>query len=450
MTNRTAFSRRTFLRGTAAAAVAAPCFVRHLISAPPSSRLRHASFGAGGMALADLSNLMNHPQVELVCAADVDQQPLGRLKEHFPNSTPNVYQDWRELLDKEGHRLDSANIGTPDHMHGPIALAAMELGIHVYVQKPLAHNLLETRRMTELARERKLVTQMGIQIHSERVYRIAVEIARGGAIGKIKEVHLWSDRNWGDPDPIPERSDPIPEHLAWDLWLGVAEPRPYLTGYYHPGNWRKRVDFGTGSLGDMGCHIFDPVYEGLELGAPLRVRSEGPAARHGNWALNEVIKYEFPGTQYTAGTTIEFTWYDGAARPPQAVLELLGPQGFPGNGSLWIGTQGTMLLPHVGAPVLLPQQQYRDFEYPQPQVTNHWHQFVDAILGTGAVTAPLDYSGPLTEAVLLGALATHFPNQTLEWDSEKMTISNLPAAEPYIRRAYRTGWEVKGLSKSGA
>lgn len=446
MNKRSAFSRRALLRGAAAATITAPYFVRNLISAPPSGRLRHASFGAGGMAFADLTNLIPHPQLDLICVADVDLRAVSSLQQKYPDAQITGYQDWRELLDKEGGNLDSANIGTPDHMHGPIALAAMQLGIHLYIQKPLAHNLLEVRKMTEVAHEKKLVTQMGIQIHSSPYYRMAVELAQGGAIGKIKEVHLWSDRKWGDPEPIPDRSDPIPEGFNWDLWLGVAAERPYLEGYYHPGNWRKRVDFGTGSLGDMGCHIFDPVYEGLGLGSPLSVRSDGPPAQYGNWPLNEIIRYEFPGTQYTAGDTVSFTWYDGDARPPQEALALLGTQDFPGNGSLWLGTEGTMLLPHVGAPILLPQEKFQGYEYPKPKVNDHWRQFVDAILGTGTATASLDYSGPLTETVLLGALATHFPNETLEWDSAAMRIKNQPAANPYTRREYREGWEVPGLS----
>jgi predicted dehydrogenase len=446
MPRRTHSSRRSFLKQTAAAAFTAPFFVRHLQSAPPSERVRHASFGANGMAGADMLTFTNHPKLELVCVAEVDTARLNLLKERMPDNKVRVYQDWRELLDKEAKNLDSANVGTPDHMHAPIAMGAMQRGLHVYVQKPLAHDLYEARRLTEFAREKKLVTQMGIQIHSSPYYRIGVEVVQSGAIGKVKEVHLWSDRTWGDASPLPEKTDPVPPGLNWDFWLGVCAPRPYLAGYYHPGNWRKRVDFGTGSLGDMGCHIFDPVYEALGLGSPLTVRSEGPAANQWNWGLHENIQFEFPGTKYTEGPTVKFTWYDGDARPPQEILALLGDHPRPGNGSIFLGTKGVMLLPHVDRPVLLPKAQYADYQLPRNNGTSHNNQFLDAVLGTATTSAPFDYSGPLTEAVLLGTVSTFFPKTTLEWDSAGLKFKNVPEANRYIRRTYRQGWEAPGLS----
>jgi predicted dehydrogenase len=438
-------SRRSFTKLAGAASLTVPMYARNLLSAPPSNRVRHASFGADGMAAADVLTLVNHPNVELVACAEVDTARGKRVKERFAGSKLKIYQDWREMLDREGKNLHSANIGTPDHMHAPMAVSAMQLGLHVYVQKPLAHDLYETRRLAELAREKKLITQMGIQIHSTAYYRIGVEVIQSGAIGKIKEAHLWSDRNWGDADPVPARTDPIPAGLNWDAWLGVCRSRPFLAGYYHPGNWRKRVDFGTGSLGDMGCHIFDPVFEALGLGAPLSVRNEGPRASKDNWALNEEIHYVFPGTKYTEGKTVNFTWYDGKARPPKHILALLGDVKFPSNGSICVGTKGAMLLPHVGLPVLLPKPQFKDYKLPRNNGSSHQNQFIDAILGKGRTSAPFDYAGPLTEAVLLGALSTLFSQTTLEWDSKNLKVKSLPEADRYIRRAYRKGWEVKGL-----
>jgi predicted dehydrogenase len=168
-------------------------------------------------------------------------------------------------------------------MHAPIALSAMQLGLHAYVQKPLTHDIYEARRLAEMARKKKLVTQMGIQVHSSAQYRSAVQLIQSGAIGKVREVHSWSEKKWGDPAPLPDRSDPVPETLNWDHWLGTAAPRPYLRGYYHPSNWRKRIDFGTATFGDMGCHIYDPVFGSLELTAPVSVRSEVPAPTEHNW-----------------------------------------------------------------------------------------------------------------------------------------------------------------------
>lgn len=438
--------RRRFLKQAAAAGFAVPLIARNLMSAPPSGRVRHASFGANGMAGADMMTFSSHPNLDLVCVAEVDTARLNLVKEQLAGKNVKVYQDWREMLDKEGKNLDTANIGTPDHMHAPMAMSAMQLGLHVYVQKPMAHDIYEARRLTEFAREKKLITQMGIQIHSTAYYRLGVEVIRSGAIGKVKEVHLWTDRKWGDSEPVPTRSDPVPDSLNWDAWLGVCAPRPYLAGYYHPGNWRKRVDFGTGSLGDMGCHIFDPVFEALALGSPLSVRSEGPAASLANWALDEIIHYEFPATQYTEGPTVKLTWYDGDARPPQEVLALLEDQPRPGNGSIFIGTKGVMVLPHIAVPFLLPKAQFADYQMPKVTGASHNDQFIDAVLGKTATSTPFDYSGLLTETVLLGTVSTLYRNTTLEWDGTGLQFNNHPEANSRVRRTYRQGWEVAGLS----
>jgi predicted dehydrogenase len=296
-----------------------------------------------------------------------------------------------------------------------------------------------------MARRKKLVSQMGIQRHSTIEYLTAVPLVQSGAIGKVKEVHCWSEKKWGDPDPMPDRSDPVPSTLQWDLWLGVAQPRPYITGYYHPVNWRKRIDFGTATFGDMGCHIYDPVFSALQLGAPLTVRSEGPAPTEHNWAINSVIHYVFPGTRYTKGKTLSVTWYDGDERPPREIQALIGKQQMPGQGSIMIGTKGVMLLPHVDMPILLPEEQYKGFDmHPVPTV-DHYHQFVDAVLGKGQASASFDYSGPLTEAVLLGPIATRFPKTTLEWQASKLKFKNSPEATAHVRRQYRPGWRVNGL-----
>jgi len=439
--------RRSFLKQASAGVTAVPMFARHLLSAPPSRTIRHATCGGAGMASTDWQNLTNQPELQLVCAAEVDLARLDKLKKRFPDGKVKVYQDWREMLDKEAKHLDSVNVGTPDHMHAPMAMSAMQLGLHAYVQKPLAHDLYEVRRLTEFAQEKKLVTQMGIQCHSAPYYRIAVKVIQGGAIGKVKAVHLWSFKKWGDAEPRPERSDPVPPTLNWDFWLGVAAARPFLGGgYYHPGNWRKRLDFGTGTFGDMGCHIYDPVYEALALGSPLSVRSAGPPPSRWNWATDAVIQYVFPGTPYTEGPTIPLTWYDGDRRPSPDVQALLGDKKLPDQGSIFIGTQGVMLLEHIGRPALFPVAQFKDFQLPHDSGSNHWKQFTDAVLGEGKTSAPLSYSGPLTEAVLLGGVATHLPNTTLQWDAAGLQFKNVAQANQLVRRTYRKGWEVKGLS----
>lgn len=430
-------SRRAFL--------AAPAFIPSLISAPRYSTLRLASFGAGNMAFATLDGIATHPKVTLVCVADVDSAMCNSVKKKYPGA--RLHQDWRRMLDSEHKNLDIACVGTPDHMHAPIAMSAMHHGLHVYQQKPLAHDIFEVRHLTETARKKQLVTQMGIQIHSARQYRVAVAVLQGGAIGKIKDVHSFSEKKWGDTDPMPTSADTPPSTLNWDFWLGTAATRPYIDNqYYHPGNWRKRIDFGTATFGDMGCHIYDPVFAGLQLTSPLSVRSEGTAPTEHNWALNSIIHYVFPGTAFTDGKTVTVTWYDGDARPPAEIQALLGAAKLPGQGSIFIGTKGVMLLPHIGMPVLLPEAQFRDFAMPEMESQNHYHQFADAVLGNGKTSAGFDYAGPLTEAVLLGPLATRFPQTTLDWNGARLRFKNSPEADRYVRRQYRAGWHVKGLS----
>jgi predicted dehydrogenase len=443
MKNSLHLSRRSFLRSLGLTAAAAPFVTRGWMVAAPNSRLVHASFGANGMAWADIQSITRHAAVTLAAVADVDLTRTGEVKKAFPNA--KIYQDWRELLDQE-KSIDSVNVSTPDHMHGPIAMSALQLGKNVYCQKPLTHDLHETRQLTRLAREKKLVTQMGIQIHSGTEYRTAVKLIQDLMIGKVKEVHTWSGKKWGDSDPMPKRTDPVPEGLNWDLWIGVCAMRPFIgNGWYHPSEWRKRLDFGTGTFGDMGCHIYDPVFKALALTGPLSVRSEGPAPNDHSWAIDAVIRYVFPGTPYTEGKTVNVTWYDGDQRPPKDVLAVLGETEVPDQGSIFLGTKGTMLLPHIGRPVLLPEKNFEGYEKIRVPGDDHWQQWVEACLGKGKPAANFDYSGPLTESVLLGSVASRFRNTTLQWDTAKLQFTNPPEANRFVRRSYRKGWEVKGL-----
>jgi predicted dehydrogenase len=382
--------------------------------------------------------------LRLVAVAEVDLNRATGLQKRFPAA--KVYQDWRKMLDKEGKHIDSVNVSTPDHMHAPMAMSAMRLGKPVYCQKPLTHDLYEARKLTEFAREKKLVTQMGIQIHALSCYRMVAPLVQGGVIGKVKEVHSWCGRGWGDPAPLPDRTDPVPQGFNWDLWLGVCAKRPFLDkGYYHPVEWRKRLDFGTGSLGDMGCHIFDPMFSSIGLTAPLSVRSEGPAPNAWNWALNSRIHYVFPGTPWTADKTLNLTWYDGSEKPPPDVHALLEGDNFPDTGSIIVGTDGTMVVPHYSRPLLYPDKKFNTFKFPDVAAGNHWSEFVQACCGNGKTSANFDYSGPLAEAVLLGTVATRFPQTTLAWNTAELKFSEA-AANRFVRRDYRHGWHVKGLS----
>jgi predicted dehydrogenase len=437
-------SRRSFLKTLGAATLASPFITQGLMARPPHNVLCHASFGSSGMAWEDLMQITRTGQVDLVAVADVDLNHTLRLRKAFPRT--RVYQDWRKLLDKEAKRLDSVNVSTPDHMHAPIAMSAMQLGKAVYGQKPLTHDLYETRRLTEYARQRRLVTQMGIQIHSTGAYKLGIVLVQAGAIGKIKEVHSWVARGWGDPNPRPDVSDPVPPGFAWDSWVGVCAKRPFIGHeYYHPSNWRKRLDFGTGTLGDMACHILDPVVGALELGAPLSVRSEGPPPNEWNWALDTHIHYTFPGTRFTADKTVGVSWYNGSEKPAADVRALLEGDEMPESGSIFVGTEGALVLPHVNRPLLYPDKKYKDLKFPDIRSDNHWGQFVEACLTGTPTSAGFDYSGPLTETVLTGTVATRFPQTTLKWDAPALKF-DLDAANKFVRRTYRKGWQVKGLS----
>ena len=411
---------------------------------PPSGRVRHASFGGSGMAGTDLGQIKTHPNVDLVAVAEIDpnrrRQAQARLRD------AKIYSDWREMLEKEGKELNSVNVSTPDHMHATMAMSAMQLGIHVYGQKPLAHDVFEVRRLTEYAKENKLVTQMGIQIHSAKEYRTAVKLVHDGVIGKIIEAHSFSGKRWGDENPKPNKKDPVPVGLDWDAWIGPAPYTDYISKYYHPGQWRKRLDYGTGTFGDMGCHIYDPTFKALGLTYPISLRSEGPKPNKDNWGFDAVIHYTFPGNQYSKNKTLPVTWYDGTAQPPARIINLLEGQKRPSQGSIVVGTKGVMLIPHVGMPKLFPENKFKDHKMEIVEKMHHWHSFIDAVREVGPrPSANFDYSGPLTETVLLGGIASRFPKQELIWDAPSLSFKNNTAATELVKKTYRKGWKIKGL-----
>lgn len=450
-------TRRTFLKRMAAAGAVLPFALdNRLLIGAPGRKLRHASIGVGGMGSSDLRTLAKHDDVEIVALCDVDGSRLARACGHegvggkFPAA--RTYRDWRVLLEREGERLDSINIATPDHMHAPIALTALRMGLHVYCQKPLAHGVTECRRLAEeAARRPRQVTQLGIQIHSRLVYRMAVKMIQTGMIGKVREVHSWCGKGWtGPPERRPEKRDPVPGGLDWDLWLGVAPARPYARGLYHPGDWRIWQDFGTGTLGDMACHIMDPVFTALDLAAPLSVTSRGTPPFEETYSPNNELAYRFPGTAYTDGKTLDYTWYDSGRLPDIGPFPLAKGQKLPGSGSMFVGEKGCLLLPHWTAPQPLPRDRFNQAvkafkkEHNFPRI-DHCHQFVDACLGRGETSTPFGYGGGLTEAILLGLVAHRFPDEELTWDAAALRFPDRPEANRFLAREYREGWRVKGL-----
>src|SRR6266511_3543105 len=372
-------SRRQFLQGVAATAAVAP-FLSLLLRGETLTKVRHASIGTSGQAFSDLNSFAKHPAFDLVAVADVDLCVISRLQEKFPQV--RIYQDWRELL-KHEKTIDSVNVSVPDHIHAVVAMEAMKRGKHVYCQMPLACTLQEVRTLTETARKRRVLTQMGIQFSSTTPQRLGEAIARSGIVGKIKEVHALCAKSWGDEGSLPEGADPVPPTLNWDWYLGANEPRPFKKGLYHPGNWRKRVGFGTGTLGDMGCHIFSPPYRALKLTSPTSVTAYGPSPSEESWATKARVKLTYPGTEYTAGSTVDVWWYDGGELPPDAIREPVGSR-FPQQGSVVIGTDGLLVLPHGSVePFVLPDAKMAALPQIDLPERDHYAEFIDVVLAGG-------------------------------------------------------------------
>lgn len=415
-----------------------------------NDRLSVASVGPGGKGWSDLTGVAASPAVRVAALCDIDSSTphLGRAAEKY--SEAMQYADWRKLLD-DSKEIDAVIVSTPDFMHAPISMAAMQLGKHVFCQKPLTHTVFEARQMQLAAKKNNVVTQMGNQIQSHAAYRTAVQIVHSGLIGKVKAVHSWQSGspNWPRAIDRPEGADPIPSHVNWELWQGVAPERPYKTGIYHPFAWRGWQDYGTGQLGDFGCHILDPVFKSLELTAPTQLVAEAPALKPETWTDAATVRYIFPGTARTVGASLPVTWYDGVGvTPPREALGDI-PASFklPAAGSALVGERGTLLIPHVAMPQLFPQDKSPAGDLPQVEGVDHYVQWADACRGEATTTSAFDYAGPLTEAVLLGTIGIRFPGETLRWDSAKLQITNSEAAQKFVSKPYRKGWEpswIKG------
>jgi predicted dehydrogenase len=442
-------SRRRFLQGAAAAAGAGvwtAASQKRIYGA--NERLRVASIGVSGRGWADHTAISASPQVDIVALCDVDQgaEHMGRAAARYPQAQRG--DDWRRLLDRPGG-FDAVIVSTPDHMHTPIALAAIQQGKHVFCQKPLTHTVYEARQMRRAAEKYGVVTQMGNQIQSHSAYRTAVKLVQGGAIGRVKEVHSWQSgpMRWLRVDERPAGAEPVPEGLHWDQWLGVAAARPYQREIYHPHNWRAWQEFSNGQLGDFACHILDPVVMALGLGAPLSIRAEAPPLPREVWTRWARVHYEFPGTERTMDGTLKLTWTDGEGRyPPREDLGLPEALKLPGSGSVLVGEKGSLLVPHVAPPRLFPEEKFAGLAIETVPAVDHFVSWADACRGTGRTTSPFTYSGPLTETVLLGSIAIRLPGETLRWDAERLRFTNASTANDLLRKAYRKGWEPAWVS----
>lgn len=436
-----ASSRRKFLRDIAAGFAVAPLLHPSALRASAASRtINIACVGVGGKGASDLAETSAGHNIVALC--DVDEQRLAQAAAKFPQAAK--YTDWRKLLERPD--IDAVTISVPDHMHAPVTMTAMQLGKHVFTQKPLTHNIYESRRLADVAREKQLVTQMGIQHHATARLKIAVQAIRNGVIGKVREVHAWTDRPgafWKQGLTRPEASDPVPANLHWNEWLGVAPERPFVAGLYHPFHWRGWWDFGTGALGDMGCHILDPVVNALELGPPRKVSAEGPPPDPESGPTSCLVRYEFPGTKHTTDT-LPVTWYEAGLQPPREIF--LAPADWKGsqNGVLYIGEKGNLFVGFPEMPRLFPAGDFSPQALPQAEDHNHYTEWTNAIAERGETSCPFSYSGPLTETVLLGNVA-YRSGQPIVWNSEKLEVVDQPQASALLRRKYREGWEVAGL-----
>jgi predicted dehydrogenase len=408
----------------------------------PNSRFCTAHIGVGGMGAGDLSSVAKHQKVQVVGLADVDQRVLNAEKfKNMPDAAQ--FADYREMLSTMGDKIDGVVVSTPDHTHYPATLMAMNLGKPVYCQKPLTHEISEAYALAKLAKEKKIATQMGIQLHSSIGNRISVDFLQQGIIGKISKVYAWSSKKWGDDAPFNTGSDPVPDGLDWNLWLGTAKERPYLNGKYHRANWRKVLDFGCGTMGDMGVHILDVPYTALNLGFPSSVKVTCREPTNDSHPTKNIVEFVFPGTTYTADT-VELTWFDGSYAPNAQAqtnpdLQLEDGKMLPSQGAMYIGEDGKrMLLPHMSAPQPLPRDLLGSITKPDFKGVNHYHEWVDAAMGQGTCSAGFDYASKLTAGVLLGSLGNRFPGQKLLWDGGGMRFTNNEDANKLVSRSYRT------------
>jgi len=447
-------NRRDFLLSTASGAAAFTIVPRHVLGGwggtAPSEKLNIAGVGVGGMGKNNLKNLGDE---NIVAICDVDEKYAGKVFDEYPQA--KKYTDFRRMLERQ-KEIDAVVVGTPDHTHAVISMMAMKMGKHVYCQKPLTHSVYEARMLTEAARKYKVATQMGNQGHSGEGVRLICEWIWDGAIGPVREVHAWTNRPvWPQGIERPKETPAVPATLDWDLWLGPAPVRPYHPAYL-PFNWRAWWDFGTGALGDMACHVLDPVFWSLKLGYPTAVEACHSYEVREMWKRVDnketypsasMVRYEFPAREDMP--PVKLKWYDGGMLPPRPEeLEPGRQMGKDGSGVIFVGDKGKLMCGTYGdSPRLIPEGRMREYERPgktleriEGDVGGHEKNWVRACKGGEPACSNFDYAGFLTEAVLMGNLAIRCPGERLNWDGENMKVTNVPEANEYVRRQYRQGW----------
>jgi predicted dehydrogenase len=477
MKNKT--SRRKFIKNSSLSVGGVMIVPRHILGGvgytAANDKLNLAAIGAGGKGYSDIRNAAGHNALtggskeNVVALCDVNSKLAEKAYDMFPKA--KRYKDYRIMLKEMGDQIDAVTISTPDHMHAPQAMMAMKMGKHVYVQKPLTHDVFEARKMTEAANTYKIVSQMGNQGSSGEDIRRICEWIWSGAIGDVHEVHCWTNRPvWEQGMTMPDKVMDIPDHLDWQLWLGTAPERPFHE-MYQPFNWRGWWDFGTGALGDMACHVMDPAVRALKLKYPTAVQAFAPFKKvnwgrvdsHDSPPVASMVYYEFPSREEMPA--VKLTWYDGGLMPPRPE-ELADdePMGNWDGGVLFVGDNGKLLCDCYGAnPRLLPEKVNKAFKEPDKSMDrvkekNHQRNWIAAIRGESVASSNFDYAGPFSEIVLMGNLAIRSlysqeekmnggkksmvytgEGVKLRWDGENMKITNYEPANQYVKREYLRG-----------
>jgi len=446
-------SRREFVGG-AAAAMAFTIVPQHVLGGtdhtPPSEKLNIAGIGIGGQGGHDLGQMESE---NIVALCDVDDEHAAKTYNAYPKA--KRYRDFRMMLEEQKD-IDAVVVATPDHTHALVAMAAIKAGKHVYVEKPLTYSVYESRKLTEAAREAKVVTQMGNQGHASEDIRNVCEWIADGAIGPVREVHAWTTHAvWPQGIERPKETPPVPDGLDWDRWLGPAPYRPYHPAY-HPMLWRGWWDFGTGAIGDMGCHVLDAPYWALNLGYPTSVEASASIyvpvvtwdkpVNTESYPRASIVRYEFPARG--SMPPVKLTWYDGGMTPPRpAELEEGRQMGNSFGGVIFIGDKGKIMCGGhggVGARII-PESKMKEYNRPPktiPRSPGHHAEWVNACKSGQAAGSNFDYAGPFTEVVLLGNIALRMMHEKLYYDGPNMKVTNLPDANEYIHREYRQGWEL--------
>jgi len=463
-------SRRDFMGGVAASVAAFTIVPRHVLggsgAVAASERINLAFIGTGGQGIVNLKALLGFPEIRVMAVCDVNKvsdysefyfggtagrEPARQIAEeaYAKNKASGNYKgvdtyiDFREML-QQRKDIDAVLVATPDHVHAVASMAAMKLGKHVYCEKPLTNTVYESRRIGQAAREYRVATQMGNQGQASEGTRLMCEWIWDGAIGPVREVLAWTDRpggRWPQGVARPKDTEAVPEGLNWDMWLGLAPFRAY-NHIYRPFRWRGWCDFGTGALGDMGCHVLDPVFRSLKLGHPTSVSADCTDFNRDSYPSASTVYYEFPARGDMP--PVKLTWYDGGRLPPRPE-ELEPGRRMPESGTIFIGDKGKIISDeYSGAPRIIPEAKMKEYKAPPktlPRSPGHHKEWVEACKGGKQAGSNFGFASLLTEVVLLGNVALK-AGKKLYWDGPNMMVVNAPEANAYLHRPYREGWTL--------